>query len=99
MKLRWTRFALEDLRHLFEYIAEDNPPAANRMVARIQDSAQHLIRHPQMGRLGRVRGTRELVIAGSPYIVVYISDGLEIQIVAVFHSARRWPDTFLREDS
>ena len=99
MKLRWTRLALEDLRHLHEYIAEDNPPAASRMVARIQDAAERLKKYPQMGRLGRVRGTRELVIAGSPYIVVYISNGLEIQVVAVIHSSMRWPDTFLLEDS
>ena len=99
MKLRWTHFALEDLRHLHEYIAEDNPPAAGRMVARIQEAAEHLKRHPQMGRPGRSQGTRELVIAGTPYIVVYILDDIEIQIVAVFHSAMRWPDTFIREDS
>lgn len=99
MKLKWARFAIEDLRHLHEYIAEDNPPAAGRMVARIHEAAQHLKRHPQMGRPGRVKGTRELVIAGTPYIVVYIPDDLEIQIVAVFHSAMRWPDTFARQDS
>ena len=99
MKLRWTHFALEDLRHLHEYIAEDNPPAAGRMVARIQEAAEHLKRHPQMGRPGRSQGTRELVIAGTPYIVVYILDDIEIQIVAVFHSAVRCPDTFIREDS
>lgn len=99
MKLRWTRFALEDLRHLHEYIAEDNPHVAGRMIARIQEAALHLKRHPQMGRQGRVQGTRELVIAGTPYIVVYIPDGIEVQIVAVFHSAMRWPDNFIREDS
>ena len=98
MKLRWTRLALHDLRHLHEYIAEDNPSAANRMVARIQDATQRLKNHPQMGRPGRVPGTRELVIAGSPYIVVYILGDSEIQIVAVIHSAMRWPDTFRSED-
>jgi addiction module RelE/StbE family toxin len=99
MKLRWTRLALQDLRHLHEYIAEDNPSAANRMVTRIQDATQRLKNHPQMGRPGRVQGTHELVIAGSPYIVVYILGDSEIQIVAVIHSAMRWPDTFRSEDS
>jgi len=99
MKLRWTRVALQDLRHLYEYIAEDNPSAANRMVTRIQDATQRLKNHPQMGRPGRVQGTRELVIAGSPYIVVYILADSEIQIVAIIHSAMRWPDTFRSEDS
>ena len=99
MKLRWTRLALQDLRDLYEYIAEDNPSAANRMVTRIQDATQRLKNHPQMGRPGRVQGTHELVIAGSPYIVVYILGDPEIQIVAVIHSAMRWPDTFRSEDS
>jgi addiction module RelE/StbE family toxin len=99
MKLRWTRLALQDLRHLHEYIAEDNPSAANDMVVRIQDATQRLKNHPQMGRPGRVQGTHELVIAGSPYIVVYILRDSAIQIVAVIHSAMRWPDTFRSEDS
>jgi len=98
MKLRWTRIALQDLRHLHEYISEDNPLAASRMVVRIQDATQRLKKHPQMGRPGPVQGTRELVIAGSPYIVVYILGDSEIQIVAVIHSAVRWPDTFRSED-
>jgi toxin ParE1/3/4 len=99
MKLRWTRLALQDLRHLHEYIVEDNPSAAKRMVTRIQDATQRLKNHPQMGRPGRVQGTRELVIAASPYIVVYILGDSEIQIVAVIHSAMRWPDAFRSEDS
>jgi toxin ParE1/3/4 len=48
MKLRWTRLALQDLRHLHAYIAEDNPSAAKRMVTRIQDATQRLRKHPQM---------------------------------------------------
>ena len=99
MKFRWTRIALQDLRRLHEYIAEDNPLAASRMVARIQDATQRLKKHPQMGRSWRVQGTRELVIAGSPYIVVYILGDSEIQIVAVIHSDVRWPDTFRSENT
>ena len=99
MKLRWTRVGLQDLRHLHEYIAEDNPLAASQLVNRIKDAAQRLKKHPQMGRPGRVQGTRELVIAGSPYIVVYILSDSEIQIVAVIHSAMRWPGNFSSENT
>ncbi len=98
MKLKWTRLALQDLRHLHEYIADDNPSAASRMVTRMQEATERLKNHPQMGRPGRVQGTRELVIAGSPYVVVYILGDTEIQIVAIIHSAMRWPDTFRSED-
>lgn len=97
MKLKWTRLALQDLRYLHEYIADDNPPAASRMVTRIQEAAERLKNYPQMGRPGRVQGTRELVIAGSSYVVVYILGDSEIQIAAIIHSAMRWPDTFRSE--
>ncbi len=98
MKLKWTRLALQDLRHLHEYIADDNPSAASRMVTRMQEATERMKNHPQMGRPGRVQGTRELVIAGSPYVVVYILGDSEIQIVAIIHSAMRWSDTFRSED-
>ena len=98
MKLKWTRLALQDLRHLHEYIADDNPSAASRMVTRMQEATERLKNHPQMGRSGRVQRTRELVIASSPYVVVYILGNSEIQIVAIIHSAMRWPDTFRSED-
>lgn len=94
MKPVWTRHALQDLRHLHDYIAQDNTEAANRMVLRIRESVERLRRHPHMGVAGRVEGTRELVIAGSPYLVVYVLAGQEMQIVAVIHGAMRWPDSF-----
>jgi len=94
MKLKWTRVALQDMHHLHDYIAEDNIAAANQMAARIREATEHLKKHPQMGRAGRVKGTRELIIAGSPYIVVYILEKSEIQIVAIIHNAMRWPDSF-----
>lgn len=67
MTLKWTRRALRDMQHLHDYMADDNPAAARRMVARIREAASHLRRSPQMGKRGRVKDTRELVIAGTPY--------------------------------
>lgn len=94
MTLKWTRRALRDMQHLHDYIADDNPAAARRMVARIREAASHLRRSPQMGKRGRVEDTRELVIAGTPCIVVYRLESEQVQIVAVIHGAQRWPDTF-----
>lgn len=94
MKPRWTRRALEDLRHLHEYISQDNPSAADRMVTRIREAVERLGRHPHMGAGGRVESTRELVIAGTPYIVVYVEDRGQVQVAAVIHGAMRWPDSF-----
>ena len=94
MTLRWTRRALRDMQHLHGYIADDNPAAGRRLVSRIREAASHLRRSPQMGKRGRIADTRELVIAGTPYIVVYRIEGEQVQIVAVIHGAQRWPDTF-----
>jgi toxin ParE1/3/4 len=94
MTLRWTRRALRDVQHLHDYMAEDHLAAARRMVSRIRGAASHLRRSPQMGKRGRVEDTRELVIARTPYIVVYRIEAEQVQIVAVIHGAQRWPDTF-----
>jgi toxin ParE1/3/4 len=94
MTLTWTRMALQDLKHLYDYIADDNPDAARKMVSRIREAASRLRRNPRIGRVGRVPETRELVIAGTPYIVAYRIEGRKVQIVAVIHGAQRWPDSF-----
>lgn len=91
MQVRWTRPALRDVEDIEDYIAQDSPAAAYR-VARmlIERAGSNLSKSPYMGRDGRVRGTRELVFADLPYIVVYrITDAVEI--LAVVHSARNWP--------
>lgn len=94
MTLTWTRTALQDLMHLHDYIADDNPDAARKMVSRIREAASRLRRNPRIGRVGRVPETWELVIAGTPYIVAYRIEGQQVQIVAVIHGAQRWPDSF-----
>ena len=92
MNLRWTRLALAHLESADEYIAQDNPDAADEMGERIL-SAVDLLRHqPQMGRKGRVAGTRELVIVGTPFVVAYRGRRDQIEVLAVLHAARRWPD-------
>jgi len=94
VKLVWTEPARQDLRQVFEYIAEDNPKVASKLLSIIQERAVFLQNNPQMGRKGRVDGTRELVIAGTPYILPYRVKDNQIQILAVFHGARNWPETF-----
>lgn len=94
MRLRWTAPALRDLESIGDYISRDNPAAAERIALRILDQADGLALHPQIGRTGRVPGTRELVVSQTPFIVPYrVADG-DIEILAVFHGARRWPEDF-----
>jgi toxin ParE1/3/4 len=92
MRLFWTGPALSDLRALHAYIARDNERAANEMVARIVARAERqLSRLPESGRPGRIAKTRELVVSDTPYVLPYRIIGDTIQILRVFHSARRWP--------
>jgi toxin ParE1/3/4 len=94
VRIEWLRGALANLNAEAEYIARDNPAAARRMVAAITEAVEHLREHPAMGRHGRVPGTRELVIPDTPYIIPYRVRGNAVEILRVFHAARRWPSGF-----
>ncbi|MGH9660026.1 MAG: type II toxin-antitoxin system RelE/ParE family toxin, partial [Bryobacteraceae bacterium] len=50
-----------------------------------------LASQPQMGRPGRVLGTRELVVPDTPYIIPYRVRGERLELIAVFHGAQKWP--------
>lgn len=92
MTIRWTPTAARDLEDVRDYIAQDNEDLAIATVERILAGIEALRMHSQLGRKGRVRGTRELVIP--PYLVAYriVRDAVEIH--AILHGARRWPDRF-----
>ena len=62
MRVRWLRRAERSLDHIASYIAADNPAAAHVTILKIREAAESLADHPQMGRPGRVEGTRELVV-------------------------------------
>ena len=94
MQIRWLRSALKNLDEAAEYIARDDPEAAARTVERIVTSVEKLGDYPASGRPGRVPGTRELVISGTPYLVPYRVRGEKVEILRVFHGARKWPDKF-----
>jgi toxin ParE1/3/4 len=95
MNIVWSPEAIRDLAALRAYIAEDDPAAAQKVVLRIIEIVeQALPSNPQIGRPGRVPGTRELVIVRTPYIVPYRVRRNVLEILRVYHGARRWPDTF-----
>lgn len=94
MKIVWTEPARQDLREIFEYIAEENPNAARALLAEIRKLAGSLADNPELGRLGRVEGSRELVLTGTQYVLPYRVKEQWIQILAVFHAARKWPEGF-----
>jgi toxin ParE1/3/4 len=94
MKIKWVRIALIDLDEAAAFISRDNPEAAKRTVKRIRDAARLLSDQPNAGRPGRVHGTRELVITGTPFIFPYRVVRNTVQILRVLHGARKWPEQF-----
>jgi addiction module RelE/StbE family toxin len=94
MKIVWSEPARQDLRDIFTYIAEDNPKAARTLLNEIKELAVLLQDNPLLGRLGRIEDTRELVLTGTSFILPYRVKDLLIQILAVLHGAKQWPNEF-----
>ena len=89
---RWSSRASADLEDAHDYIAAEDPRAALRVVRCIVAAARALTRTPEIGRPGRVEGTRELVIPQTPYIVAYRVTSSAVEILSVVHHARKWPE-------
>ena len=88
MWINWLGLALRDIDEIAEYISKTNPGAAKEIVEIIWHKSKALIEHPNIGRPGRVSGTRELYITGTKYIIPYRVVGEQIQILRVLHTSR-----------
>jgi len=91
MRIRWLHKAVYDLEDLHDYISLDNPTAAGRQIEMILNAVERLTENTNIGRPGRVKGTRELVIQNTPYIAAYRIKNDAIEILRVLHGARKWP--------
>ena len=94
MRVKWLQVARANLNSEAEYVAQNSPEAAERLVLRIVQAVERLKTHPAMGRPGRVSGMRELVVPGTPFVIPYRVRGDTVEIIRVFHAARRWPGDF-----
>ena len=90
----WTEPANSQLADVYAYISQSSPGAAESQVKLVVSATKTLGEFPEIGRLGRRRGTRELVIPGTPYIVVYRIRLSSVRVLAVMHGAQRWPRSF-----
>ncbi|MCZ7894032.1 type II toxin-antitoxin system RelE/ParE family toxin [Agrobacterium salinitolerans] len=89
-RIRWTVRALRRLDEIGRHIETDNPAAAARVISRIVSAADMLVDQPAMGRVGRIKGTREAVLSDISYIVAY-RVGRDIEILTVIQTSQRWP--------
>jgi len=94
MRVRWSRKALRNLDNAVDYIAADDPAAAQKVAQKIWDTAQLLAGQPGLGRPGRVAGTRELVVSGLPYVLPYVEGDDFIIILRILHTSMKWPEKF-----
>lgn len=93
MHIQWSPESVQDLKSLVAYIHDHHGDSA-RVVGTIMETVALLANTPYIGRSGRVAGTRELIIADTPYIVPYRVKNNVLQILRVYHSSRQWPESF-----
>jgi toxin ParE1/3/4 len=94
LRTRWTRRASVQLEAAFNFVSQENVSAAVKQQNIIERAIEQLANFPEMGRPGRVYGTRELVIQSTPYVAAYRLKGSIVEILALLHGARRWPTQF-----
>lgn len=92
LRLEWKATAVADLLAIVDYISDDNPDAAQALKDEIEAKVSRLREQPRLYRVGRVEGTREMVVR-SNYIVVYAEDADTVTILRVLHAAQQWPRT------
>ncbi len=87
VEIVWSVLARTRLREIRAYVARDKPKAAERLAMRIVAVVEALRNHPYLGRAGAEPNIRELVIGGTPYIVLYRVQGRRVTIDTIWHGA------------
>ena len=94
MIIEWLPAARRDFDSIIDFIAADNLLAAIEQGDEIELQITSLVEHRQLGRPGRIKGTRELVIVRTPYIAAYRVKQGKIQLLRILHGAQQWPEAF-----
>ncbi|MDT7525122.1 MULTISPECIES: type II toxin-antitoxin system RelE/ParE family toxin [Idiomarinaceae] len=81
---------MRDREQIYDFIENDNPVAALQLDNQVSSSVANLSEYPEIGREGRVLGTRELVVHAN-YIVVYDFSKDALRILRILHAAMKWP--------
>ena len=89
--LEWSIRSSTNVAGIWDYIASDNPQAAQNVLDEIRRVAKSLCNFPMLGHGGRRAGTRELVITRYPYLIIYRSDAKKVHILSVVHQSRKSP--------
>ena len=96
MKVFWHKRTRDDVAAIRLYYDQIDPAIADRVIERIFGLTRHLARFPELGRPGRVRGTLELPVKETKFIIAYGLSADRLTVYAVYHTAREWPQLWLR---
>ena len=89
MRARWTTDAADDLERICDYIAEDHPDSARRVAQSVIERIGTLETFPNLGRVGRVQGTREIAFPPLPFVAIYELRAGQIVVLRILHGAQR----------
>lgn len=98
VKINWTQLALSDLENIHEYISDDSQRYAQITVNKIYNRVKSLIRQPYSGRIVpefEDTSIREL-IEGNYRIVHYLVNKERIDILRIYHTARKMEKSKLK---
>ena len=90
MKVLWTENALKHLLDIYEYISQNSPTYATRMVDRLTRRSEQITNFPMSGREVpeyEAEDIREVI--EKPYRIIYKVKPDQIDILAVVHAARQ----------
>ncbi|PSH57559.1 MULTISPECIES: type II toxin-antitoxin system RelE/ParE family toxin [Phyllobacterium] len=88
--LEWRETARADLLAIMDYISDDSPAAAQQLKNEIEMKVLNLLKYPRSCKLGRVPGTREMIVRAN-YILIYTENVQAVSILRVLHAAQQWP--------
>jgi toxin ParE1/3/4 len=91
MNIVWSRRAIRHFIHLREHIERDSRQNAVLVATRILRAVELLESHAEIGRPGRILGTRELVVTDTPYIIPYRVRRGRLELIGIFHGRQKWP--------
>ena len=89
MDIFWTPKARAEREGVIDYIARENLFAALDQLDKIEQQTSLLAGQAKMGRPGRVKGTRELVVSGTPFIAICRVKGKRIEVLRFLHGAQK----------
>lgn len=92
MQVKYTNIAIDDLNHAYDFIYQDSPKSARKVIETIELHINKLTDFPDIGKKGRVLRTQEMPVTGLPFIIIYRHKKDTIEIISILHTSRKYPD-------